>query len=182
MEVGATVAKRIIHDAKKWVSSKWVWIGAAVLFCVLLAALIVHRFSPKSTGINCAFQTPSQETLPETSGDSFKVDTCVKLEVAATDSQRVLGLSGRQSMDRDTGLLFDFGKPDEYCMWMKDMNFALDMIWLNEEKEIVHIEESVTPDTYPKSFCGPGSARYVVEVNKDVIKSADLHVGQTIRF
>lgn len=67
-------------------------------------------------------------------------------------------------------------------MWMKDMNFSLDMIWLNEAKEIVDIKEDIKPETYPNAFCGPGTARYVVEVNTGVVRAGDLRIGQQLRF
>jgi uncharacterized protein len=85
-------------------------------------------------------------------------------------------------MDTDRGMLFDFGAPDQYCMWMKDMKFSLDMIWLNEQKEIVSLVENVSPQTYPKSFCGPKTAWYVVEVNAGIVSAADLRVGQRLNL
>lgn len=153
--------------------------GVALL---LVCGLIVHRFSAKSVYTECAFRIASSAVSPETKGDAHRVDTCVQLEETSSESERVLGLSGRRSMDRNQGMLFDFARPAEYCMWMKDMHFALDMLWLDERQEIVYMIENVTPDTYPKSFCGPKSAQYVVEVNSGIVKAADLHVGQRLRF
>lgn len=153
-----------------------------IVVALLCLVLIVYRFSPKSVQADCAFRIADSAVLPVTQGDAFKVTTCVQLEIASTNSARTLGLSGRKDMARDRGMLFDFGQPAEYCMWMKDMHFSLDMIWLNESKEIVYMIEGVTPDTYPKSFCGPASARYVVEVNSGIVKAADLHTGQRLKF
>jgi uncharacterized membrane protein (UPF0127 family) len=172
----------ITQTARK-LSGDWrARIGLAFVMLLILTSLVVHRFSAKDERINCTFQIARQENVPVVQGDAFKVDTCVELEVASTNSARTLGLSGRKSMDWDNGLLFDFHKPDEYCMWMKDMHFALDMMWLNEDKEIIYMIEDVTPDTYPKSFCGPAEARYVVEVNTGVVKAGDLQIHQRLRF
>jgi uncharacterized membrane protein (UPF0127 family) len=178
-ELKATIRLLLNRAKRRW--ADWriraIIIGLAAL---LLALFIVHRFSPKSTQLDCAFQI--SDNLPVIKGDAFKVDTCVNLEAATTNSERTLGLSGRKSMPTEQGMLFDFHVSREYCMWMKDMNFALDMMWLNEKKEIVYMIENVTPDTYPKAFCGPKTARYVVEVNTGVVKAGGLRVGQRLRF
>jgi uncharacterized membrane protein (UPF0127 family) len=152
------------------------------LLAFVAASLLFYRFSPKQTvAATCAFRISNVAGV-ETKGDARKFDTCVEFETASTNSQRTLGLSGRSSMSRDKGMLFDFGEPAEYCMWMKDMRFSLDMIWLNSDQEIVYMIEDVTPETYPKSFCGPKDAQYVVEVNSGVVKAGDLRVGQHLRF
>jgi uncharacterized protein len=54
--------------------------------------------------------------------------------------------------------------------WMKEMNFPIDIVWLNKDKKIVHIEHNVSPDTYPKIF-NPNNefnnekSLYVLETN-----------------
>ena len=175
------VKTELAHSFKR-LSGSWRFrIGAAALLLLILVSVVVHRFSPKTTVEDCAFRI-STAALPEIKGDAFRVDTCVELDVASTNSARTLGLSGRKTMPQTHGMLFDFVVAAEYCMWMKDMHFGLDMIWLNEQKEIVYMIEGVTPDTYPKSFCGPGTARYVVEVNQGIVKAGDLHVGQHLNF
>lgn len=155
---------------------------AVVAVAVITGLAIVYRFSPKSSRTDCSFRIDESAVLPRTQGDAFSAATCVNLEVASTNSTRTLGLSGRPSMAMNQGMLFDFRQPGEYCIWMKDMKFALDIIWLSEEKEISQMIDNLTPDTYPKSYCGPPTSRYVVEVNSGVIKAADLHTGQRIKL
>ncbi|MCA9332031.1 DUF192 domain-containing protein [Candidatus Saccharibacteria bacterium] len=176
------VVTELVRSIQRSASSWRVRVMAVGFAVLLLMALIVYRFSPKTSYADCVFRISSSDVTPETQGDSNVLDNCVQLEKAASNSARTLGLSGRASMDRNKGMLFDFATSGEYCMWMKDMHFDLDMIWLNDQYEIVHMIEGVTPDTYPKSFCGPASARYVVELNSGIIKAADLHVGQRIRL
>jgi uncharacterized membrane protein (UPF0127 family) len=180
--VATELARRIRSKVKLWTGTWYIRISLASLALLLLIALVVHRYSPKTDVADCAFRITESAAAPETKGDAFRLDTCIRLEEASTNSQRTLGLSGRASMGQNKGMVFDFGGPAEYCMWMRDMNFDLDMIWLNEQKEIVYMIEGVTPDTYPKSFCGPESARYVVEVNSGIVKAGDLHVGQRLNF
>lgn len=176
------VATELARNIKLWASRRRVRIALASGLSLVLVLLIFHRFSPKTAYVDCAFRIPDAALGPETQGDAYRLDNCVQLEVATTNSARTLGLSGRKSMGKDRGMVFDFGVPSEYCMWMKDMNFSLDMLWLNDNKEIVYMIEGVSPDTYPKSFCGADTARYIVEVNSGIIKAADLHVGQRLKF
>src|SRR6476660_9003938 len=52
------------------------------------------------------------------------------VELATTADQRTRGLSGRDSMPRDAGMLFDLGTTQNTSFWMKDMRFPLDMVWV----------------------------------------------------
>lgn len=105
---------------------------------------------------------------------------CVRLETVSTPEALSRGLSGHAAIEADHGMLFDFGAEGRPCMWMKDMRFSLDIIWLNDDKEIVEIKRGITPETYPKSFCADEAARYVIEVNAGVADNAGLKVGQTL--
>ncbi len=107
---------------------------------------------------------------------------CISLETVASDEQRVQGLSGRKSMIDTQGMLFVFDKPIKSCFWMKDMNFGLDIIWLDHDKKIVQIDRGVTPESYPKNFCPGHAAQFVIEVNDGIANQAGLSVGQTLKL
>lgn len=102
------------------------------------------------------------------------------LEVADTEVQRVKGLSDRNSLDENNAMLFVFSGTDEQCMWMKDMSFALDIVWLNEDKQITRIGKNITPDTYPQAFCGDGE--YVLEFVAGTAENNSLKIGQNLNF
>jgi len=105
------------------------------------------------------------------------------LEVADTPQAQTLGLSNRNSMPADHGMLFVFsGVPQKQCFWMRDMDFPLDIIWVGTYKQVVHIEQNVSPNTYPQSFCPSDPAQYVIELNAGAVKSAGIHDGQTLNF
>ena len=61
----------------------------------------------------------------------------LRLEVADTDETRLKGLMGREVVKKGTGMLFDFGKPDYYSMWMKNTLVPLDMIFFNNEGKVI---------------------------------------------
>lgn len=102
------------------------------------------------------------------------------LAIANTDAGRERGLGGRASMPSDRGMIFVFDEAGTECFWMKDMQFSLDMIWLDNSKTITQIDADVAPDTYPQQFCGDKNTRYVIELNAGEAKRAGLHVGKTL--
>lgn len=102
------------------------------------------------------------------------------LAIANTDAGRERGLGGRASMPEDRGMIFVFDEAGSECFWMKDMQFSLDMIWLDSSKTITQIDAGVAPGTYPKQFCGDKTTRYVIELNAGEAKRAGLHVGKTL--
>lgn len=103
-------------------------------------------------------------------------------ERAQTEPERVRGLSGRVSLAPDAGLLFVFDVSGQHGIWMKDMRFPIDIIWIGEQRRIVTIAERVSPDTYPKVFLPETDARYVLEVNAGYAAAHDLHVGDPVFF
>lgn len=102
--------------------------------------------------------------------------------VANDTQERKRGLSGRESLPANQGMLFVFPESGTHCIWMKDMRFPIDVIWLNEQKQVTDLYEHMSPDSYPRSFCPPTPTRYVIELNAGQIKAADIKQGQTISF
>lgn len=124
-------------------------------------------------------QDPKVEQGPVTSG-VFILPLTLKLADDPTEQE--MGLSGRKSMPMDEGMLFSFQVETIPGFWMKDMNFALDFVWLNKRKEIIQIDENVSPDTYPEILSAQAPVKYVVEVNAGVVKTLGLHLGQRVDF
>ena len=106
--------------------------------------------------------------------------TSVKASVADTLAERIQGLSGTPFLPDDVVKLFVFGTLGSHEIWMKDMNYSLDIIWANQEGEIVHIEESISPETYPTSFGSPIPAWYVIEAVEGFVNERQIVVGDKI--
>ena len=106
----------------------------------------------------------------------------IQVELAVTVAERTQGLSGRQSLDEGTGLLFIFDKSGQYPFWMKDMNFSIDMVWMNDKKQVLNVAENVSPDTYPESFCPAEPAKYGLEINAGSATQAGITTGVTLKF
>lgn len=102
------------------------------------------------------------------------------LEIVLGVEERQRGLSGRQALAPNEGMLFVEAKPNIACFWMKDMNFAIDIVWVDDTKIIRHLEERVSPKTYPKTFCPKVKTKYVVELPSGTIDKHQLAVGQKL--
>lgn len=85
--------------------------------------------------------------------------------VANTDALREQGLSNTPSLAPGKGMLFEFEEAGQYGFWMKDMNYPIDIIWIDENLQEVFRAESVPADSYPKIFNSPVPAKYVLETN-----------------
>lgn len=101
----------------------------------------------------------------------------ISLETAGTPAEQELGLGGRASMPADQGMLFVFPAPGDYGFWMKDMEFPIDIIWLDDNFRIMHVEKGLSPDTYPKVFDPHARASYVIEVNAGIAEKYSLKEG-----
>ena len=106
----------------------------------------------------------------------------LKAQIATTDYQRKKGLSNRDKLAKEEGMIFIFEEEKFHSIWMKDMNFPIDIIWIDSEKEIVDIKKNASPDTYPESFRPNEPAKYVLEVKAGYIKSNNLQIGDTLNF
>lgn len=87
------------------------------------------------------------------------------VEIADQPEEQSQGLSDRNSLGQNEGMLFVFPRPLVASFWMKEMLISLDMIWIDENKTIIGIQKYVSPDTFPKTFGPPSPVKYVLEVN-----------------
>lgn len=107
-------------------------------------------------------------------------DASFKVEIKDTDTERQQGLSGRDNLPEDASMLFVFDRTARRCFWMKDMKFAVDIVWLDESKKVVAVEHSVAPETYPNNFCH--EAKYAVEFAAGTLKAHAIEVGTQVNF
>jgi uncharacterized membrane protein (UPF0127 family) len=102
------------------------------------------------------------------------------LESAETINEQRRGLADRSTIAANEGMLFIFPEQARQCMWMKNMRFPIDIVWLDGDHRIVHIEHAVAPETYPEAFCY--EARYVIELRAGQAANANLKQGQRLTF
>ncbi len=102
--------------------------------------------------------------------------------IADTDASREQGLSGHAPLPANAGMLFVFDTPGQYGFWMKDMNFSLDMVWINADKTVAGVTKDLSPDTYPSIFMPPNPIQYVLEIDAGSADSLGLVPGASVRF
>lgn len=106
------------------------------------------------------------------------------VEIAKTPAAQQKGLSGRTSLASDHGMLFVFDHEDYWGFWMVDMNFPLDIIWFNSNRQAVFIEQNLPPCT-PQNcpvFTPNMKAMYVLEVNAGFMMAHQIALGTTFTF
>lgn len=107
----------------------------------------------------------------------------IEAEVADTLPKQIRGLMFRKSLPEKSGMLFLFNSDDYYGIWMMNMSFPIDIIWINSEHKIVDIVKDAPPcgiicQTYhPKE-----KARYVLEVNAGFTDKYTIKVGDSVKF
>jgi uncharacterized membrane protein (UPF0127 family) len=108
----------------------------------------------------------------------------LQVEVMVKDEDRAMGLMFRPSLARDRGMLFVFGSSDFHGIWMKNCRFPIDILWLDEERRIVHVAEAVPPcKADPCPVYNPlRRAAYVVELNAGQARREKAVVGASVGF
>lgn len=104
-------------------------------------------------------------------------DERLSLHVADTAQEKRSGLSGRKTLSDDEGMIFVYDSLGYPGIWMKNMYFPIDVLWLDKDFFVVHAESGITPDTFPRTFRPDEPARYVLEVRAGFIDRFNVQVG-----
>ncbi|CAN7271213.1 DUF192 domain-containing protein [Rhizobium rhizogenes] len=131
-----------------------------------------------------AAQTATEQTvkfdseplsIKTTKGETHKFT----VELALTEPQLEFGLMYRDTMPADHGMLFDFGTSRPVMMWMKNTKLSLDMLFLDRNGVITHIQENAVP--YSEAIISSGGpVAYVIELNGGVVKKLGLAVDDKV--
>lgn len=100
--------------------------------------------------------------------------------IATTEAERAKGLSGTRYLAPNQAMLFVFPEPGYWGMWMRDMRYPIDILWISKDNEIVHMEQMVQPSSYPAVFESKQPALYVVELPAASIKTYRIKIGQKV--
>jgi hypothetical protein len=108
----------------------------------------------------------------------------IPVEVADTAATREHGLSGRLSLAQDTGLVLAWTMPTEAMIWMPDMNFAIDVIFVRDEKVVaIYPNAQPCPKDGPCPTFGPATGvNYVLEAPTGSATRWNLKIGDAINL
>ena len=144
------------------VSSKFVAIILAAIVLIAIGLRILDRGAPKQ--------------VVRIGGENIVV------EVADTALAREQGLSGRASLPAGTGMLFVFPESGRAGIWMKDMKFSIDIIWIARGR-VVDIAPSASlpvagqdlPVYYPRE-----PSDLILEMNAGFAASHQIKIGDLV--
>src|SRR3990167_7225929 len=123
--------------------------------------------------------TGSAETQKKENTQVTVKDLAIKAKIADEPKEQQTGLADYSSLALDEGMLFVFDQSKRHTFWMKDMKFAIDIIWIDNQKKIVDVARNV-PVELDKSdkeltkYSPKSEAKYVLEINAGLSSLNDL--------
>ena len=135
-------------------------------------ALIVLAFIIGGTVL--WWQMNQDESLLRLDGHSYHIT------VMRTDAELQKGLSDTSSLPAGQAMVFVFPRDDKWAMWMKDMKYPIDIVWLNDNKQVIDSAKNAQPSSYPQKFTPSESARYVIEFPSGTVANVGIQNGDPV--
>ncbi len=115
---------------------------------------------------------------PSQSPQIILADKVYEVTIMRSEDERQRGLSGTDSLPNGRAMLFVLPPDNAGGIWMKDMNYAIDIVWLDDAATVVHLVENAQPSSYPDTtFYPPTMSRYVIELPSGTIKQTAIKKG-----
>lgn len=109
-----------------------------------------------------------------------KIEETFQVEVVRDTQGIEKGLSGRELIPEDHGMLFVLDTSQEHAFWMKGMRFPLDLIFIGSAMQITEILENLQPcEDCPVHFPKMRPA-YLIEINAGLTKRLGIAIGDTL--
>jgi uncharacterized membrane protein (UPF0127 family) len=105
----------------------------------------------------------------------------IDIEIAGNDYEREKGLMYRHSLPDNAGMLFIFEQSGPLSFWMRNTYIPLDIIFADENRQIVTIQKNTKPLSYAQ-IPSKRNSKYVVEVNAGFCDKYGIVIGDFITF
>ncbi len=103
------------------------------------------------------------------------------VDIADTPAERARGLMYREKLEADQGMLFIFPRQRNHSFWMKNTKVGLDIVFADENWEIVGIIENTTPEsTKPLTIDKP--SKYILEIGAGSVKRKGITEGDKLKI
>ncbi len=135
-----------------------------IFFTILIVSLLFSKVKKTEVSIN---------------NETFKV------EIADSDKEQQIGLSETKKLAENKGMLFVFNRPDYYSFWMKNMNFPIDIIYINGNKVTTVISNAPVPasnNDNPQLYQPTSQSDKVLEINAGLAEKYNIKEGSTINI
>jgi len=136
-----------------------------------------RSFDIKPTKVS--FKKEGELILKKSNKDSIIAK--LNIEIADDEYQTQTGLMYRDGMEDNQAMLFIFPNQDYRSFYMKNTKFALDIIYISEDKKIVSIQKNAQP-MKETSLPSEAPAKYVLEINAGLSEEWGLEPGDLIDF
>ncbi|MBC8766994.1 DUF192 domain-containing protein [Arenibacter sp. BSSL-BM3] len=103
------------------------------------------------------------------------------IEIADTDYERETGLMYRSSMEPNQGMLFVFDDVSMHYFYMKNTEFPLDLIFVDDQMKIASFQKNAQP-LNENSLSSKVPVKYVLEVNAGMSDKWSLELGDSISY
>ena len=168
-------------------------VSMMILGCEPDSGLIEHhsftfQLDPMSSSTDSINNGQSVSNTLTGSGPGVMIgDEKFRAEIAVTDIEKSIGLSGRESLPQKTGMLFVFQHYPAPDFWMKGMEFDLDLVWIGLNCTVVSITLNVPSPKSMKSenirtYESSKPAHYVFEINAGEVTKYGIEVGNPVQF
>ena len=149
---------------------KTIFISINVSLCVIQLFTFNQSFAEEIVYSHAIVTTSRGEEIP--------------VEIADTLKKRSLGLGKRTYLKKGWGMLFVFEKRKPHRFWMKDMQFPLDIIWLDNHRivHIIHNAQPVNSKVEPEVMISPVPVNFVLEIAAGRATKLRLKTGQWMKF
>jgi uncharacterized membrane protein (UPF0127 family) len=154
-----------------------------ILRFILISIVTVALAAPTSAEAAAASRVSDSRLIPIQTPSGITIQA----EIADTPQKRATGLMYRDHLKKDHGMLFFFGEPQAWTFWMKNTKIALDLIWLDGKKRVIHIERSVpictrTDDSCPQYRSNSDDAMFVLEIAGGTADGYKIEKGSKLQF
>ena len=158
-------------------------INANLLMTTRAQALIPISIAAVIIGVIGMLTLPSDSKLESVEfprGTILVDDVALEVQIADSEPRRVRGLMFQDQLPYDQGMIFVFDDPGLYSLWMLNMQFPLDMIWFDQDGNVVHIEKNVPPCktaleiTSCQSVVPDNEASYILEVTSGFVDKNNI--------
>jgi uncharacterized protein len=102
----------------------------------------------------------------------------IAAEVAATPSQREVGLMNRFSLKPDHGMIFVFERAERQAFWMKNTYIPLSIAFIGSDGRILNIDDMAPQDE--RSHWSNGAAQFALEMRKGWFAERDIVAGDRV--
>ncbi len=161
------------------------FVSNLILGFFVLALMVVYGFAKQPT----VYSTMNSKSQPTTQTENTRRvilpnGTTITAQVVTTGEEQRQGLAGVEKLDGSKGMLFVFAESGIHSIWMQGMKIPIDIIWLDDGGQVVHLAKNVPMPTEGETdlptYVNEQPARYVLELAAGTVESADIKEGSKL--